>query len=78
VKSQQIYRYLLEQQMVGVYDLMHFTRCIESLKKTLAIISQEIIIASTKILEIPFLPDNMSVIINCSGILKLYNSEIKL
>eukprot|EP00069_Balaena_mysticetus_P006728 bmy_05340T0 len=47
--------------------------------KTVATASQEIIIASTKVLEIPLLPENnMSVSIDCAGILKLRNSDIEL
>ncbi|XP_023646099.1 nuclear factor of activated T-cells, cytoplasmic 3 isoform X2 [Paramormyrops kingsleyae] len=47
--------------------------------KTVATASQEIIIASTKLLEIPLLPDNnMSASIDCAGILKLRNSDIEL
>ncbi|XP_033929220.1 nuclear factor of activated T-cells, cytoplasmic 3-like isoform X2 [Melopsittacus undulatus] len=47
--------------------------------KTVATASQEIIIASTKVLEIPLLPENnMSSSIDCAGILKLRNSDIEL
>ncbi|KAK1330525.1 hypothetical protein QTO34_010715 [Cnephaeus nilssonii] len=47
--------------------------------KTVATASQEIIIASTKVLEIPLLPENnMSASIDCAGILKLRNSDIEL
>uniref|UniRef100_A0A673MEU7 Nuclear factor of activated T cells 3a n=1 Tax=Sinocyclocheilus rhinocerous TaxID=307959 RepID=A0A673MEU7_9TELE len=45
--------------------------------KTVATASQEIIITSTKVLEIPLLPENnMSASIDCAGILKLRNSDI--
>ncbi|XP_030650886.1 nuclear factor of activated T-cells, cytoplasmic 3 isoform X1 [Nomascus leucogenys] len=47
--------------------------------KTVATASQEIIIASTKVLEVPLLPENnMSASIDCAGILKLRNSDIEL
>ncbi|KAI4873741.1 hypothetical protein NFI96_016067, partial [Prochilodus magdalenae] len=47
--------------------------------KTVATASQEIMIASTKVLEIPLLPENnMSASIDCAGILKLRNSDIEL
>uniref|UniRef100_A0A6I8NZP7 Nuclear factor of activated T cells 3 n=1 Tax=Ornithorhynchus anatinus TaxID=9258 RepID=A0A6I8NZP7_ORNAN len=47
--------------------------------KTVATASQEMIIASTKVLEIPLLPENsMSASIDCAGILKLRNSDIEL
>ncbi|XP_042825326.1 nuclear factor of activated T-cells, cytoplasmic 3 isoform X3 [Panthera tigris] len=47
--------------------------------KTVATASQEIIIASTKVLEIPLLPENnMLASIDCAGILKLRNSDIEL
>ncbi|KAL6461597.1 hypothetical protein MHYP_G00297410 [Metynnis hypsauchen] len=47
--------------------------------KTVATASQEILIASTKVLEIPLLPENnMSASIDCAGILKLRNSDIEL
>ncbi|XP_063044092.1 nuclear factor of activated T-cells, cytoplasmic 3 isoform X2 [Engraulis encrasicolus] len=47
--------------------------------KTVATASQEIIISSTKVLEIPLLPENnMSASIDCAGILKLRNSDIEL
>ncbi|KAI1890124.1 hypothetical protein AGOR_G00170390 [Albula goreensis] len=47
--------------------------------KTVATPSQEIIITSTKVLEIPLLPENnMSASIDCAGILKLRNSDIEL
>ncbi|ELK25582.1 Group XV phospholipase A2 [Myotis davidii] len=47
--------------------------------KTVATANQEIIIASTKVLEIPLLPENnMSASIDCAGILKLRNSDIEL
>ncbi|KAM4614517.1 nuclear factor of activated T-cells, cytoplasmic 3 isoform 2-T2 [Discoglossus pictus] len=47
--------------------------------KTVATASQEIIITSTKVLEIPLLPENnMSASIDCAGILKLRNSDIEL
>ncbi|XP_039209436.1 nuclear factor of activated T-cells, cytoplasmic 3 isoform X3 [Crotalus tigris] len=47
--------------------------------KTVATASQEIILASTKVLEIPLLPENnMSACIDCAGILKLRNSDIEL
>lgn len=47
--------------------------------KTVATASQEIILASTKVLEIPLLPENnMSASIDCAGILKLRNSDIEL
>lgn len=47
--------------------------------KTVATTSQEIIISSTKVLEIPLLPENnMSASIDCAGILKLRNSDIEL
>ncbi|XP_051918796.1 nuclear factor of activated T-cells, cytoplasmic 3 isoform X1 [Hippocampus zosterae] len=47
--------------------------------KTVATASQEIVITSTKVLEIPLLPENnMSACIDCAGILKLRNSDIEL
>ncbi|XP_056134133.1 nuclear factor of activated T-cells, cytoplasmic 3 [Lampris incognitus] len=47
--------------------------------KTVATASQEIIISSTKVLEIPLLPENnMLASIDCAGILKLRNSDIEL
>ncbi|XP_032086314.1 nuclear factor of activated T-cells, cytoplasmic 3 isoform X3 [Thamnophis elegans] len=47
--------------------------------KTVATASQEIILASTKVLEIPLLPENnMTASIDCAGILKLRNSDIEL
>uniref|UniRef100_A0A4W3JSH9 Nuclear factor of activated T cells 3 n=1 Tax=Callorhinchus milii TaxID=7868 RepID=A0A4W3JSH9_CALMI len=47
--------------------------------KTVATASQEIIISSTKVLEIPLLPENnMTASIDCAGILKLRNSDIEL
>ncbi|XP_075433059.1 nuclear factor of activated T-cells, cytoplasmic 3 isoform X3 [Ascaphus truei] len=47
--------------------------------KTVATASQEIIITSTKVLEIPLLPENnMCASIDCAGILKLRNSDIEL
>ncbi|XP_061670451.1 nuclear factor of activated T-cells, cytoplasmic 3 isoform X1 [Syngnathoides biaculeatus] len=47
--------------------------------KTVATASQEIVITSTKVLEIPLLPENnMSASIDCAGILKLRNSDIEL
>ncbi|XP_053348451.1 nuclear factor of activated T-cells, cytoplasmic 3 [Clarias gariepinus] len=47
--------------------------------KTVATASQEILISSTKVLEIPLLPENnMSASIDCAGILKLRNSDIEL
>ncbi|XP_028665169.1 nuclear factor of activated T-cells, cytoplasmic 3 isoform X1 [Erpetoichthys calabaricus] len=47
--------------------------------KTVATASQETIITSTKVLEIPLLPENnMSASIDCAGILKLRNSDIEL
>ncbi|KAL4642191.1 nuclear factor of activated T-cells, cytoplasmic 3-like isoform X1 [Arapaima gigas] len=47
--------------------------------KTVATASQEVMISSTKILEIPLLPENnMSASIDCAGILKLRNSDIEL
>uniref|UniRef100_A0A3B3ZXS5 RHD domain-containing protein n=1 Tax=Periophthalmus magnuspinnatus TaxID=409849 RepID=A0A3B3ZXS5_9GOBI len=47
--------------------------------KTVATASQEIIVSSTKVLEIPLLPENnMSASIDCAGILKLRNSDIEL
>ncbi|XP_077313511.1 nuclear factor of activated T-cells, cytoplasmic 3 isoform X3 [Lithobates pipiens] len=47
--------------------------------KTVATASQEIVIASTKVLEIPMLPENhMCASIDCAGILKLRNSDIEL
>eukprot|EP00063_Salmo_salar_P007982 XP_013982817.1 PREDICTED: nuclear factor of activated T-cells, cytoplasmic 3-like isoform X1 [Salmo salar] len=55
--------------------------------KTVATASQEIIISSTKVLEIPLLPENnmsassppyLSCSIDCAGILKLRNSDIEL
>ncbi|XP_054625952.1 nuclear factor of activated T-cells, cytoplasmic 3 isoform X2 [Dunckerocampus dactyliophorus] len=47
--------------------------------KTVATASQEIVISSTKVLEIPLLPENnMSASIDCAGILKLRNSDIEL
>ncbi|XP_052010794.1 nuclear factor of activated T-cells, cytoplasmic 3 [Xyrauchen texanus] len=47
--------------------------------KTVATASQEIIITSTKVLEIPLLPENnMTASIDCAGILKLRNSDIEL
>ncbi|XP_066513716.1 nuclear factor of activated T-cells, cytoplasmic 3-like [Hoplias malabaricus] len=47
--------------------------------KTVATASQEIMLSSTKVLEIPLLPENnMSASIDCAGILKLRNSDIEL
>ncbi|XP_038662685.1 nuclear factor of activated T-cells, cytoplasmic 3-like isoform X3 [Scyliorhinus canicula] len=47
--------------------------------KTVATASQEIIVTSTKVLEIPLLPENnMTASIDCAGILKLRNSDIEL
>ncbi|XP_069072335.1 nuclear factor of activated T-cells, cytoplasmic 3 isoform X2 [Pleurodeles waltl] len=47
--------------------------------KTVATASQEIVITSTKVLEIPLLPENnMLASIDCAGILKLRNSDIEL
>nr|XP_040059722.1 nuclear factor of activated T-cells, cytoplasmic 3 isoform X1 [Gasterosteus aculeatus aculeatus] len=47
--------------------------------KTVATASQEIVVSSTKVLEIPLLPENnMSAGIDCAGILKLRNSDIEL
>ncbi|XP_053720489.1 nuclear factor of activated T-cells, cytoplasmic 3 isoform X1 [Synchiropus splendidus] len=47
--------------------------------KTVATASQEVLISSTKVLEIPLLPENnMSASIDCAGILKLRNSDIEL
>ncbi|KAM9495647.1 nuclear factor of activated T-cells, cytoplasmic 3 isoform 2-T2 [Clarias gariepinus] len=47
--------------------------------KTVATPSQELVFGSTKILEIPLLPENnMSASIDCAGILKLRNSDIEL
>lgn len=47
--------------------------------KTVATASQEIIVTSTKVLEIPLLPENnMIASIDCAGILKLRNSDIEL
>ncbi|XP_023841737.1 nuclear factor of activated T-cells, cytoplasmic 3 isoform X1 [Salvelinus sp. IW2-2015] len=47
--------------------------------KTVATACQESVISSTKVLEIPLLPENnMSSSIDCAGILKLRNSDIEL
>ncbi|XP_050955450.1 nuclear factor of activated T-cells, cytoplasmic 3 [Labeo rohita] len=47
--------------------------------KTVATPSQETVISSTKVLEIPLLPENnMCASIDCAGILKLRNSDIEL
>ncbi|KAL0968588.1 hypothetical protein UPYG_G00268910 [Umbra pygmaea] len=47
--------------------------------KTVATTCQECVITSTKVLEIPLLPENnMSASIDCAGILKLRNSDIEL
>ncbi|TNN66748.1 Nuclear factor of activated T-cells, cytoplasmic 3 [Liparis tanakae] len=47
--------------------------------KTVATASQEIVLSSTKVLEIPLLPENnMTAGIDCAGILKLRNSDIEL
>uniref|UniRef100_A0A8C6V4V8 Nuclear factor of activated T cells 3a n=1 Tax=Neogobius melanostomus TaxID=47308 RepID=A0A8C6V4V8_9GOBI len=47
--------------------------------KTVATASQEILVSSTKVLEIPLLPENnMTASIDCAGILKLRNSDIEL
>ncbi|XP_016388238.1 nuclear factor of activated T-cells, cytoplasmic 3 isoform X2 [Sinocyclocheilus rhinocerous] len=47
--------------------------------KTVATPSQETVISSTKVLEIPLLPENnMCTSIDCAGILKLRNSDIEL
>ncbi|KAK6317938.1 hypothetical protein J4Q44_G00112290 [Coregonus suidteri] len=47
--------------------------------KTVATACQESVIRSTKVLEIPLLPENnMSTSIDCAGILKLRNSDIEL
>ncbi|XP_060030050.1 nuclear factor of activated T-cells, cytoplasmic 1 isoform X2 [Erinaceus europaeus] len=47
--------------------------------KTVATSSQEAVLAHTKVLEIPLLPQNhMRAVIDCAGILKLRNSDIEL
>ncbi|XP_051548341.1 nuclear factor of activated T-cells, cytoplasmic 3-like isoform X2 [Myxocyprinus asiaticus] len=47
--------------------------------KTVVTPTQETVIANTKVLEIPLLPENnMSASIDCAGILKLRNSDIEL
>ncbi|XP_043922922.1 nuclear factor of activated T-cells, cytoplasmic 1 isoform X2 [Protopterus annectens] len=47
--------------------------------KTVSTTSHENLVSSTKILEIPLLPENnMRAIIDCAGILKLRNSDIEL
>ncbi|XP_059402368.1 nuclear factor of activated T-cells, cytoplasmic 3 isoform X2 [Carassius carassius] len=47
--------------------------------KSVATPSQETVISSTKVLEIPLLPENnMCTSIDCAGILKLRNSDIEL
>ncbi|XP_008062501.1 nuclear factor of activated T-cells, cytoplasmic 1 [Carlito syrichta] len=47
--------------------------------KTVSTTSHEAVLSSTKVLEIPLLPENhMRAIIDCAGILKLRNSDIEL
>ncbi|XP_037552932.1 nuclear factor of activated T-cells, cytoplasmic 3-like, partial [Nematolebias whitei] len=47
--------------------------------KTVTTICQEKVMGSTKVLDVPLLPENnMSVSINCAGILKLRNADIEL
>ncbi|XP_058133908.1 nuclear factor of activated T-cells, cytoplasmic 1 isoform X5 [Dasypus novemcinctus] len=47
--------------------------------KTVSTSSHEAVLANTKVLEIPLLPENsMRAIIDCAGILKLRNSDIEL
>ncbi|XP_054632692.1 nuclear factor of activated T-cells, cytoplasmic 3 isoform X2 [Dunckerocampus dactyliophorus] len=46
--------------------------------KTVTTTCQEKLLDSTKVLEIPLLPGNMSASIDCAGILKLRNADIEL
>nr|XP_057931266.1 nuclear factor of activated T-cells, cytoplasmic 3 isoform X3 [Doryrhamphus excisus] len=46
--------------------------------KTVTTTCQEKLVDSTKVLEIPLLPGNMSASIDCAGILKLRNADIEL
>lgn len=72
------------QMFIGTADDSHvkphaFYQVHRITGKTVATPSQELVISSTKILEIPLLPENnMSASIDCAGILKLRNSDIEL
>ncbi|XP_053497054.1 nuclear factor of activated T-cells, cytoplasmic 3 isoform X1 [Ictalurus furcatus] len=72
------------QMFIGTADDRHvkphaFYQVHRITGKTVATPSQEMVIGSTKILEIPLLPENnMSASIDCAGILKLRNSDIEL
>ncbi|KAK2834417.1 hypothetical protein Q7C36_015118 [Tachysurus vachellii] len=72
------------QMFIGTADDRHvrphvFYQVHRITGKTVATLSQEMVISSTKILEIPLLPENnMSASIDCAGILKLRNSDIEL
>ncbi|XP_060770941.1 nuclear factor of activated T-cells, cytoplasmic 3 isoform X2 [Neoarius graeffei] len=72
------------QMFIGTADDRHvrphaFYQVHRITGKTVATPSQEMVISSTKILEIPLLPENnMSASIDCAGILKLRNSDIEL
>ncbi|KAK3526810.1 hypothetical protein QTP70_033548 [Hemibagrus guttatus] len=72
------------QMFIGTADDRHarphaFYQVHRITGKTVATPSQEMLIGSTKILEIPLLPENnMSASIDCAGILKLRNSDIEL
>ncbi|KAI4872149.1 hypothetical protein NFI96_030996 [Prochilodus magdalenae] len=72
------------QMFIGTADDRHvrphaFYQVHRITGKTVATPSQEMLISSTKILEIPLLPENnMSASIDCAGILKLRNSDIEL
>lgn len=72
------------QMFIGTADERHvrphaFYQVHRITGKTVATSSQETVIASTKVLEIPLLPENnMCASIDCAGILKLRNSDIEL
>ncbi|XP_062854755.1 nuclear factor of activated T-cells, cytoplasmic 3 [Trichomycterus rosablanca] len=72
------------QMFIGTADDRHvkphaFYQVHRITGKTVATPSQEIVITSTKVLEIPLLPENnMSASIDCAGIMKLRNSDIEL
>ncbi|XP_026859058.2 nuclear factor of activated T-cells, cytoplasmic 3 isoform X2 [Electrophorus electricus] len=72
------------QMFVGTADDRHtrphaFYQVHRITGKTVATPSHEMVISSTKVLEIPLLPENdMSASIDCAGILKLRNADIEL
>ncbi|XP_076863721.1 nuclear factor of activated T-cells, cytoplasmic 3 isoform X2 [Brachyhypopomus gauderio] len=72
------------QMFIGTADDRHtrphaFYQVHRITGKTVATPSHEMVIASTKVLEIPLLPENdMSASIDCAGILKLRNADIEL